>query len=76
MATGQPTPSPNATTSSGSCQGLAAPGHALRRRRPRRRERDEILSPMTSIASGGGPTKVTPRAVMARAKSVFSEKKP
>ena len=31
---------------------------------------------MTSIASGGGPMKVTPREVMARAKSVFSEKKP
>jgi len=37
--------------------------------------REEILSPMTSIASGGGPMKVTPREVMARAKSVFSEKK-
>ena len=35
-----------------------------------------ILSPMTSMASGGGPMKVTPRSVMARAKSVFSEKKP
>ena len=31
---------------------------------------------MTSIASGGGPMKVTPRPVIARAKSVFSEKKP
>ena len=31
---------------------------------------------MTSIASGGGPMKVTPRSVMARAKSVFSEKNP
>ena len=36
----------------------------------------ETLSPMTSMASGGGPMKVTPRSVMARAKSVFSEKKP
>ncbi len=36
----------------------------------------ETLSPMTSIASGGGPMKVTPSAVMARANSVFSEKKP
>ena len=31
---------------------------------------------MTSIASGGGPMNVTPLDVMARAKSVFSEKKP
>ena len=36
----------------------------------------DTLSPMTSIASGGGPMKVTPRSVMARAKSVFSEKNP
>jgi hypothetical protein len=34
------------------------------------------LSPITSMASGGGPMKVTPRSVMARAKSAFSEKKP
>ena len=38
--------------------------------------RDEILSPMISIASGGGPIQATPRSVMARAKSAFSEKKP
>jgi hypothetical protein len=38
--------------------------------------RDEILSPMISIASGGGPIQVTPPADMARAKSAFSEKKP
>ena len=38
--------------------------------------RDEILSPMISIASGGGPIQVTPRSVMVRAKSAFSEKNP
>ena len=38
--------------------------------------RDEILSPMISIASGGGPIHATPRSLMARAKSAFSEKKP
>ena len=38
--------------------------------------RDEILSPMISIASGGGPTQVTPAAVTVRAKSAFSAKKP
>ncbi len=41
-----------------------------------RMSRALILSPMTSMASGGGPTKTTPFSVMARAKSVFSEKKP
>ena len=35
-----------------------------------------ILSPITSMASGGGPMNVTPRSVMARAKSAFSEKNP
>ena len=38
--------------------------------------RAEILSPMTSMASGGGPMKTTPRSVIARAKSAFSEKNP
>ena len=38
--------------------------------------RDDTLSPITSMASGGGPMNVTPCAPMARAKSVFSEKNP
>ena len=38
--------------------------------------RELILSPMTSMASGGGPIQVTPDSVTARAKSAFSEKKP
>jgi len=38
--------------------------------------RAEILSPITSIAAGGGPMKVTPRSVIAFAKSLFSEKNP
>ena len=75
MATGQPNSWPKATTSSAEVRTSVRPGtpdtptfsaawRAL------------ILSPMTSMASGGGPMKVTPRSVMARAKSVFSEKKP
>ena len=75
MATGQPNSSPKATTSSASCRNSVVPGTpdtpaawaAMRL---------ETLSPMTSMASGGGPMKVTPRSVMARAKSVFSEKNP
>ena len=38
--------------------------------------RDEILSPKTSMASGGGPIQMTPCSVTARAKSAFSEKNP
>ena len=38
--------------------------------------RAEILSPIVSIAPGGGPMNVTPRSVMARQKSAFSLKKP
>ena len=38
--------------------------------------RAEILSPMTSMASGGGPMNCTPISVIARAKSVFSLKNP
>ena len=36
----------------------------------------DTLSPITSIAPGGGPMNVTPRSVIARAKSVSSEKNP
>ena len=75
MATGQPCWSPNATTSSGEVSGSERPGTPATPAFSAAR-RELILSPMTSMASGGGPMKVTPRPVMARAKSVFSEKKP
>ena len=55
---------------------LGGAGHARPPRPAGRRCRDDTLSPMTSMASGGGPMKVTPWAVMARAKSVFSLKNP
>jgi hypothetical protein len=75
MATGQPCSLPKATTSSADSITDVVPGTpatlafwaAMR---------ELILSPITSIASGGGPIHVTPSAMMARAKSVFSEKKP
>ncbi len=75
MATGHPTSSPKATISSADVSTSERPGTPDT---PARSAawRALILSPMTSIASGGGPMKVTPRSVMARAKSVFSEKKP
>ncbi len=75
MATGQPYSSPNATTSSGDVSGSERPGTPATPASSAAK-RELILSPMTSMASGGGPMKVTPRSVMARAKSVFSEKKP
>ncbi len=35
-----------------------------------------ILSPIASIASGGGPTKTSPAAAQARANAAFSARKP
>jgi len=75
MATGQPYSSPKAITSSADRVTSLVPGTPCTSARWAAR-RELILSPMISIASGGGPMKVTPAAVMDRAKSVFSEKKP
>ncbi len=75
MARGHPTAAPNSTTWAGSVMGSVRPGTPDTPTASAAR-RELILSPMISMASGGGPTKVTPVAVMARAKSVFSEKKP
>ena len=75
MARGHPTSVPKATTSSGEVNGSERPGTPATPAASAAM-RELILSPITSIASGGGPMKVTPRSVMARAKSVFSEKKP
>ena len=75
MATGQPNSLPKSMTSSALVRVSLRPGTPSTPAFSAAR-RDEILSPMTSMASGGGPMKVTPIAVMARAKSVFSEKKP
>ncbi len=76
MATGQPYSSPKATTSAASWSGTRWCRARPARRPPAAAMRLDTLSPITSMASGGGPMKVTPRSVMARAKSVFSEKKP
>jgi hypothetical protein len=75
IATGQPCSLPKAMTSSAEARNSVVPGTPAT---PASwaAMRDDTLSPMTSMASGGGPMNVTPRAVMARAKSVFSEKKP
>jgi hypothetical protein len=75
MATGQPCSSPKAMTSSADVRKSVVPGTPVT---PARwaASRDDTLSPMISMASGGGPMKVTPLAVMARAKSVFSLKNP
>ncbi len=75
MATGHPNSSPKATTSSADRSTSVVPGTPTT---PARwaASRELILSPMTSMASGGGPIQVTPAPEMARAKSAFSEKKP
>jgi hypothetical protein len=59
----------------GGLQHVVAARHAGHPRRLAA-SRELILSPITSMASGGGPMKVTPRSVTVRAKSVFSEKNP
>ena len=74
-ATGQPCSAPNATTWAGSVMKSVVPGTLATSTRSAA-WRALILSPITSIASGGGPMNVTPRSVMARAKSAFSEKNP
>jgi hypothetical protein len=75
MATGQPLDSPKATTSSAEVRNSVVPG-TTGAPASTAAIRLDTLSPMISMASGGGPMNVTPRAVMARAKSVFSEKNP
>ncbi len=75
IATGHPCSSPKATTSAAPVRGSERPGTPATPASAAA-SRELILSPMTSMASGGGPTNVTPWAVTARAKSAFSEKKP
>ncbi len=75
IATGQPNSSPKATISAGSVTDSDRPGTPATPARSAA-SRALILSPMVSIASGGGPTNVTPLATMVRAKSAFSEKNP
>jgi len=59
----------------GVLQRLASTGHALDADFGRGEATGDLVT-MTSMASGGGPMKVTPREVIARANSVFSEKNP
>ena len=75
IATGHPWASPKAITSAPAVTGPSLPG-TTGTPAAAAVVRADSLSPMRSIASGGGPTNVTPRAVMARAKSAFSEKNP
>ena len=75
MATGQPNSSPKATISDTSVIGSSVPGTDATSDAAAA-FRDEILSPMTSMASGGGPIHATPASETARAKSAFSAKNP
>ena len=75
MQTGQPLASPKVRISSALWANSVVPGTIGA---PPRwaASRDDTLSPISSIASGGGPIHVTPMPAMARAKSAFSEKNP
>ncbi len=76
IATGQPNSSPNATISSVDWMGSSVPGTDATSDAAAA-FRDEILSPMTSMASGGGPIQVDAAlAMIVRAKSAFSAKNP
>ena len=75
MATGQPCSSPKATISLTSSMAAVVPGTASTPASAAA-SRDEILSPITSIAAGGGPIQVQPASVTAPAKSAFSAKNP
>ena len=75
MATGQPNSSPKSRISSADSANSVVPGTIGAPPRWAARRLD-TLSPISSIASGGGPMKATPISVIARAKSAFSLKKP
>ena len=75
MATGQPWTAPKAWISSAEVTGPSLPG-TTGTPASIAATRDDTLSPITSMASGGGPTNVAPREARARAKAGFSLKKP
>ena len=75
IATGHPCSSPNARISSGRRANSVVPGTIGAPPRSAALRLD-TLSPISSIAAGGGPMNATPMSVIARAKSAFSEKKP
>ena len=75
MAIGQPCSSPKATDLVGRLANSVVPGTIGAPPRSAAL-RLETLSPISSIAAGGGPMNATPRSVIARAKSAFSLKNP
>ncbi len=75
IATGQPCSSPNARISSGPVANSVVPGTIGAPPRSAALRLD-TLSPISSMASAGGPTNATPMSVIARANAAFSEKKP
>jgi hypothetical protein len=75
MATGQPNSAPKARTSSTEPMTSVVPGTPATSARCAAR-RELILSPITSMAEGGGPIQATPASVTRRANSAFSEKNP
>ena len=74
-ATGQPKASPNSTTSPASVGAVPVPGTGATPALVAA-TRLLILSPMVSMASGGGPTQTAPASITAWAKPAFSAKNP
>ncbi len=75
IATGHPLSSPNATTSSAEVSTSERPGTQGTPASSTVR-REVVLSPITSMASGLGPTKVAPESPTDLAKAALSERKP
>ena len=75
MATGQPRASPAATTSAGSASATVVPGTTATPAFSAARRADS-LSPIISMAAGGGPMKTAPASATARAKAASSARNP
>ncbi len=74
-ATGKPMPRAVASASSAEVSGVIEPGTTGTPASSIRR-RAVVLTPIASIASGGGPMKTRPARAHARAKPACSAKKP
>ena len=75
MATGHPAASPKVTTSSASVRATVVPGTTATPAFSAAWRADS-LSPIISMADGGGPTKTAPASATARAKAASSDRKP
>ena len=75
MATGQPKASPKRTTSAASVSATVVPGTTTTPAFSAAMRADS-LSPIISMASGGGPMNTAPASATARAKAASSARNP